>query len=235
MMRALWVGLTGLTVAGCAGGAIVPRSAGPVARLETTAPKPRVTALILPTAVTTATGTTARAVGVIAGPDIITLPLSDEAAQRALTAFVASCPAVTKRTDLSGLTRNEDWQRICDDAAKWDPANAKSFFQDRFETVQVGTGAAFATGYYEPELAGSRTRSSTYPVPIYRRPLELVEIDLGKFNDGLKGRKLSGRIANWTLVPFADRMARWRGGGWNSHGPPIRSSISFCRCRDRGD
>lgn len=205
MMRALWVGLTGLIVAACANGAIVPRSAGPAARIETPAPKPVATAQILPKAVTTATGTTARAVGVIAGPDIATLPLSEEAARRALMAFIASCPAVTKRTDLSGLTRNEDWQRICDVAPKWDQANATAFFRDRFETVQVGTGAAFATGYYEPELAGSRTQSAAYPVPIYRRPPELVEIDLGKFNDGLKGRKLSGRIANGTMVPFADR------------------------------
>ncbi len=205
MMRALWVGLAGLTVAACAGGAIVPRSAGQAARIETPAPKPVATAPIVPTAALAATGTTARAVGVNAGPDIATLLLSDEAARRALMAFIASCPAVTKRNDLSGLTRNEDWQRICDVAPKWDPANAKSFFEDRFETVQVGSGAAFATGYYEPEMAGSRTQSDAYPVPIYKRPPELVEIDLGKFNDSLKGKKLSGRIAGGTMVPFADR------------------------------
>ena len=123
MMRALWVVLTGLIVAACANGAIVPHSAGPVGRIETPAPKPVATAPIPSTAVTAATGTTARAVGVIAGPDIATLPLSEEAARRALMAFIASCPAVTKRTDLSGLTRNEDWQRICDGAATCrDPA-----------------------------------------------------------------------------------------------------------------
>jgi membrane-bound lytic murein transglycosylase A len=205
MKPALWVALAGLMVSGCAGGLIVPRSAGDAQQVDAPATKRVAATPIAPIATTSATGPTARAVGVAAGPDIATLPISDEAARRALTAFIASCPAVTKRNDLSGLTRTEDWGRICDVAQKWNPASAKSFFLDRFETVQVGTGAAFATGYYEPEIAGSRTQSAAYPVPIYRRPPELVEIDLGAFNDGLKGKKLSGRMAGGTMVPFADR------------------------------
>jgi membrane-bound lytic murein transglycosylase A len=205
MKSALWVSLAGFAVSSCAGGAIVPRSVGQATRAEAPVIKPVATTPITPVATTSATGTTARAVGIAAGPDIASLPISEEAARRALASFVASCPAATKRNDLSGLTRNEDWQRVCEAATKWDPANAKSFFLDRFETVQVGTGTAFATGYYEPEIDGSRTQSAAYPVPIYRRPPELVEIDLGAFNDGLKGKKLSGRIANGTMVPFADR------------------------------
>ena len=31
------------------------------------------------------------------------------------------------------------------------------FFRDRFDWVRVGDGKAFATGYYEPEIAGSRS------------------------------------------------------------------------------
>ncbi len=150
---------------------------------------------------------TARSPGVTAGPDIATLPLSEDDGRRAFAAFVSTCPAVTRRTDLSGLTRTEDWQRLCDAAYKWDPHSTRSFFIDRFETVRTSTGAAFATGYYEPEIAGSRTPSPAYPVPIYRRPPDLVDVDLGQFNDSLTGRKLSGRIAGGTLVPYADRGA----------------------------
>ena len=36
---------------------------------------------------------------------------------------------------------------------------AAGFFYHRFDWVQVGDGKAFATGYYEPEIAGS-------PVPL---------------------------------------------------------------------
>jgi membrane-bound lytic murein transglycosylase A len=199
-----------LTLSACAG-SIVPRGAGaPPQRVEVQAQIPRaiVGAPATPMAAkpaTAATGVNAKAVGLTAGPSVGSLSFDDVAARRALASFVASCPAVTKRNDLSGLTRNEDWVRTCAAARSADPARARDFFTDQFETVQVGTGAAFATGYYEPEIAGSRTRSAAYATPIYRRPLELVEIDLGAFNDGLKGRKVSGRIANGTLVPFADR------------------------------
>jgi membrane-bound lytic murein transglycosylase A len=206
MKAGLWVVLAGLSLSACAGGRIVPQGVGQSATVtESPIAKPVIAVPISPAVTTAATGATARAAGVTPGPDMASLPFDEISARRALGAFLASCPAVTKRADLSGLTRNQDWGRVCEAASKWDPANAKSFFVDRFEAVQVGPGTAFATGYYEPEIDGSRTPSSAYPVPIYRRPPELVEIDLGQFNDGLKGKKLSGRMANGTMVPFADR------------------------------
>lgn len=199
-----------LALSACAG-SIVPRSArtAPL-RVEAQAQIPNA-ALGTPSTPIAAkpaavvTGANARAAGLAAGPAVESLPIEDAAAQRALASFIASCPAVSKRNDLSGLTRNEDWARACSAARTTVTSRARDFFAEQFETVQVGTGAAFATGYYEPEIAGSRTPSPSYPVPIYRRPPELVEIDLGAFNDGLKGKKLSGRIANGTMVPFADR------------------------------
>jgi membrane-bound lytic murein transglycosylase A len=49
-----------------------------------------------------------------------------------------------------------------------------SFFRDRFDWVRVGEGQAFATGYYEPEIHGSRTQAPGYEVPIYAKPADLV-------------------------------------------------------------
>lgn len=197
MTSRLWVGLATLGLSACAD-AIVPRSVAQVSTPEPVAIKPA-------SAPAAFTGTTATAVGVTPGPDISSLSISDDAAIRAFASFRASCPAARRRNDLSGLTRPGDWARVCDAANATAPDGARSFFVDQFETVQVGTGAAFATGYYEPELAGSRTKSAAFPVPIYKRPPELVEIDLGAFNDGLKGRRLSGRLSGGTIVPFPDR------------------------------
>lgn len=199
-----------LALSACAG-SIVPRGAGvPPPRIEAQAEMPKAivgtpSMPVMAKPAPAATGATARAVGLTAGPTVGSLSFDDVAARRALSSFITSCPAVSKRNDLSGLTRNEDWVRTCAVARSTGASRARDFFIEQFETVQVGTGAAFATGYYEPEIAGSRIRSSAYLVPIYRRPPELVEIDLGAFNDGLKGKKLSGRIANGTMVPFADR------------------------------
>lgn len=113
--------------------------------------------------------------------------LSQDQAVRALAAFRASCPAVTSRRDASGLTQSGDWQQLCVQAASLDPAFAPGFFYYGFDWVKVGDGRAFATGYYEPEIEGSRTPQPGY-VPIYRLPPDLVRCTKA---DGTTGR---GRI-----------------------------------------
>jgi len=109
-------------------------------------------------------------------------------ARRALGAFRISCPALVKRKDTSGLTVPGDWQPLCAEAAVVDPAAAAAFFRDRFEWVVVGAGEAFATGYYEPEIRGSRALAPGYTTPIYRTPPDLVRCTRA---DGGTGR---GRI-----------------------------------------
>jgi membrane-bound lytic murein transglycosylase A len=99
--------------------------------------------------------------------------LKSDEAQRALNAFRTSCPAVTRRTDQSGLTQGGDWQGVCAQAASLDPSYAPGFFYYGFDWLRVGDGHAFATGYYEPEIEGSRTPVPGY-VPIYRVPPDLV-------------------------------------------------------------
>jgi membrane-bound lytic murein transglycosylase A len=99
--------------------------------------------------------------------------LKPERAARALAVFRASCPAVLTRTDASGLTQNGDWQPLCAQAATLDPTYAPGFFYYGFDWVKVGDGRAFATGYYEPEIEGSRTPQPGY-APIYRVPPDLV-------------------------------------------------------------
>ncbi len=111
----------------------------------------------------------------LAGVRAVAAPSVDPLqASRALAAFRLSCPALLKRTDASGLTAPNDWQPLCSEAAILDPAGASAFFRDRFEWVVVGTGEAFATGYYEPQIRGSRTAAPGYAVPIYRTPADLV-------------------------------------------------------------
>jgi len=112
---------------------------------------------------------TAREAGVaVAAPATI----SSIHANRALAAFRLSCPALVKRQDPSGLTVPSDWQSPCSEAST--VSDAAAFFRDRFEWVRVGSGEAFATGYYEPEIHGSRTRQPGFAVPISTKPADLV-------------------------------------------------------------
>jgi membrane-bound lytic murein transglycosylase A len=148
---------------------------------------------------------TAAAAGVTAGPAVETLPITDAEATAARSAFAASCRALLRRADASGLTRNADWQPACNAAAGG--GNSRSFFVRYFEAVQVGEGKLFATGYYEPEIAGSRERRPGYEVPIYARPRDLIDVDLGQFSADLKGKKVRGRVQGTSLVPYYDRTA----------------------------
>lgn len=147
----------------------------------------------------------AAAMGAVAGPPVYSLPISDRQAAQAFLSFRSSCPALVRRTDTSGLTHGADWQPVCDAAMAGTPAEARAFFTQWFEAVQIGDGRAFATGYYEPEIAGSRRRQHGYDTPIYGRPRDLVEVDLGLFSDELKGRKIRGRIEAQAFVPYFDR------------------------------
>ena len=108
-------------------------------------------------------------------------------ASRALQAFRTSCPVLLRRQDKSGLTNNAAWAAVCSEAASIAPADAAAFFRDRFDWVSVGTGKAFATGYYEPEIAGSRTPLTGY-VPIHGVPTDLTRCTRA---DGQTGR---GRV-----------------------------------------
>jgi len=64
------------------------------------------------------------------------------------------------------------------------------------------------TGYYEPELNGSRTQGDQYTVPLYRVPDDLLAIDLGTAYPELQGKRVRGRISDANskrVVPYWSR------------------------------
>ncbi|OMJ32401.1 hypothetical protein BSZ14_08745 [Sphingomonas sp. Sph1(2015)] len=150
---------------------------------------------------------TAAQAGVLAGPPVASLPITEPQAEAARAAFLLSCPGLMRRTDASGLTQGADWQTACRAAAVVPRGGARDFFARYFEAVQVGDGRSLATGYYEPEIAGSHDRRSGYDVPIYARPRDLVDVDLGAFSTDLKGKKIRGKVQGTNLVPYDDRTA----------------------------
>ena len=114
--------------------------------------------------------------------------LSEADAAEALGAFRLSCKSVVRRTDKSGLANPADWVTVCAQAATVPAGGASAFFQNAFDWVRVGDGKAFATGYFEPEIAASPVQAPGYTTPIYVSPPDLVRCTLP---DGKTGR---GRI-----------------------------------------
>jgi membrane-bound lytic murein transglycosylase A len=130
------------------------------------------------------TASNARAAGVkLEAPRV----LAAEEAGRALQAFRTSCPALVNRLDQSKLTQPRDWTPLCAEAAELAPEYAPGFFYYRFDWARVADGKAFATGYYEPEIEGSRVQLPGY-IPLYRIPVDLIRCTKP---DGTSGR---GRI-----------------------------------------
>lgn len=115
-------------------------------------------------------------------------PFDAATARPALAAFRLSCPALQTRPDRSGLTNPEDWRAPCAEAAVVADEGAVRFFTEQFDWVEVGDGGAFATGYYEPEIAGVRDRAPGFDVPVYGKPPGLVRCTRA---DGTSGR---GRV-----------------------------------------
>jgi membrane-bound lytic murein transglycosylase A len=133
------------------------------------------------------------------------LPQSDGRTVLAFRAFKASCAVLQRRTDGSGLTSGADWQPACSAAASWSESDARNFFLRYFEAVQVGDGKAYVTGYFEPEIAGCRVKQPGCETPLYKRPADLIEVDLGLFSDSLKGRRIRGKVNGTSFIPYDER------------------------------
>jgi membrane-bound lytic murein transglycosylase A len=187
MRAALALGLM-LVLAAC--GRIIPQGSipPPVVTARPVAPAP-----VVPPPVVSILPANALLAGVGLGPALASLALDDRDAAGALASFVESCPKLLAREDGSGLTRPEDWREPCAAARGWSGASARAFFTQTFTPVQVGDGKAFATGYFEPEIAGSRTRRPGFAVPVYPMPTDLVRAKPGEFPDDMPEGQRTGR------------------------------------------
>jgi membrane-bound lytic murein transglycosylase A len=108
--------------------------------------------------------------------------------------------------------RSTPWAQVCKHAENI-PANdtlaARLFIESRFTAHELTDGknvrSGTVTGYYEPLLRGSRTRSGPFQIPIYRTPPDLVPVDLASVHPEVRGLRLRGRIENGRLVPYPTR------------------------------
>jgi membrane-bound lytic murein transglycosylase A len=92
-----------------------------------------------------------------------------------------------------------------------DGARAKAFFEENFQPLRIsrlGEDAGFVTGYYEPVIEGSRTRTDVYTVPVYRRPSNLFVRGFKQDAPGLPNKgPVYRKIGRRKLVPYYDRAA----------------------------
>lgn len=66
-------------------------------------------------------------------------------------------------------------------------------------------GSVLFTGYYEPILKGSYKKTGQYKYPIYGKPKDLIQINLGNFRSKLRGEKISCRYHQGKIIPYYSR------------------------------
>ncbi len=86
---------------------------------------------------------------------------------------------------------------------------ARHFFETYFQPVQIsrlGEDDGFVTGYYEPIVDGSRTRTDVYNVPVYLRPSNLFVKGFSQTSSSLPNKgQVFRKIGRRKLVPYYDR------------------------------
>jgi membrane-bound lytic murein transglycosylase A len=109
------------------------------------------------------------------------------------------------------------WQPVCAAASQLTPttdADIRAFFEASFRPLQLirrATGAGGAqttgllTGYFEPQLRGSRTHDPGFDTPLYSPPDDLLTVDLGAVIPELQGKRVRGRLVGKTVVPYFSR------------------------------
>lgn len=121
----------------------------------------------------------------------------------ALGVFLQSCES---------LSRRNAWAGVCSAARLSDSQDreaVRQFFEEYFiphqATTDTGGDRGLITGYYVPDLIGSRIATERFRYPVYGRPDDLVVVDLGDIHPDLSHHGLRGRLQGQRLVPYWTR------------------------------
>lgn len=128
---------------------------------------------------------------------------SESDVTQSLAAFIQSCRV---------LQHKKGWSAACEEAESLQGASNDillAFFEQRFIPHRVlnkdGSDTGTITGYYVPELSGSRIRTERYTNPIYGVPDDLLTIDLRSVYPELENYRLRGRLEGNRVVPYYSR------------------------------
>ncbi len=123
-----------------------------------------------------------------------------------------SVPFKVFQQSCQALARRIRWQRVCEEAGKFELAGAqqaRDFFETFFQPFQVrnedGSVEGMITGYYGPEIPGSREPTERYQHPLYAQPDDLLIVDLDDIYPELSNYRLRGRVVGNRVVPYFER------------------------------
>jgi membrane-bound lytic murein transglycosylase A len=116
------------------------------------------------------------------------------------------------RAFIAGCVRPGVLSQVCQQAksiASGDETAARRFFESAFQPYRLvsseGRDTGLITGYYEPIIEGSRTRSELHRLPVFGVPDDLVVVDLAAVNPDVRNMRLRGRLEGRRVMPYYSR------------------------------
>ncbi len=134
------------------------------------------------------------------------------AALKSLMRFCGRPEALRKSSAFPQL-RTDHLDQLCKEAAGTSlgsPAAARRFFEARFTPFRI-VQPGFITGYFEPELAASRNKTSQYATPLLQKPDGLVPVTAANRPDNWPEELSHGRLIEGILSEMPDRGAIMNG------------------------
>ncbi len=135
----------------------------------------------------------------------------------ALPALRRSCARLAKRGNVQLVGRDEiggtagQWREACtaaNDVPASDHAAARMYFEEHFRPFLAKNNDESEgrfTGYYEASLRGSRKRKGRFQTPLYKRPSDLVMVNMRNFTAKPSRRRITGRVVGGMLKPYESR------------------------------
>lgn len=90
-----------------------------------------------------------------------------------------------------------------------DPSQLNKMLKRHFQLYRaagrVGNNKILFTGYFEPVYDGSLTADGVFKYPIYKKPDDLIRINLSPFSSKFKGESIFARIEDKKILPYYSR------------------------------
>jgi membrane-bound lytic murein transglycosylase A len=136
---------------------------------------------------------------------------------QAWPAWLRSCEVLRKRNG------EINWRQVCSQVSNVsakDTQAIRRYFEDNFQAYEIrnsaGSETGLITGYYEPVMNGSQTRTSVYSIPLYAYPNAWRQ---SKPNPGpnraelMSSGILKGSEIAWVQDPVAAAFMQIQGSG----------------------
>ena len=112
-------------------------------------------------------------------------------------AWLQSCSTLKNKTQ----NNQQPWQAVCSAASALNKPSkqaVQTYFFEHFDVYSTGnvdgSDVGLITGYYQPLLKGSRKKSNQYSHPLYKKPVDLITVDLGENYPELKNKRVRGKL-----------------------------------------